>query len=148
MEFKLQFYPPSTEPDKLNLELQQWPAFVKRYQADWPTNTAKIIIASLKGSGPIDSTTHLDYRLYVQNDPTLPGFNPNDEHALIAEGSQGQAVFALRDDLGSASTSEPYCMLKYRDPAAAQKWKYTVYKAVAEESPYRFSYPGLAGTLI
>ena len=126
----------------------QWPAFVKRYQADWPTNTAKIIIASLKGSGPIDPATRKDYRLYFQNDPSLPGFNPNDEHALITDGGQGQAVFALRDDLGSASTSEPYCLLKYRDPAAALKWKYTVYKVVAEESPYLFRYPGLAGTLI
>jgi hypothetical protein len=126
----------------------QWPSFVKRYQAGWPTSTSKIIIASLHGGGAIDPVNQPDYRLYYQNDPALPGFNPNDEHALIADGGQGQAVFALRDDLGSPATSEPYCLLKYRDPSAGLKWKFTLYKVVAEEAPYSFNYPGLAGTLV
>ena len=126
----------------------QWPSFVKRYQAVWPASAAKIVIASLHGGGPIDPVNQKDYRLYYQNDPALPGFNPNDEHALIADGGQGQAVFALRDDLGSPTTSDPYCLLKYRDPSSGLKWRFTLYKVVAEEAPYFFNYPGLAGTLI
>ncbi|MBI2926732.1 MAG: hypothetical protein HYY24_13630 [Verrucomicrobia bacterium] len=126
----------------------QWPSFVKRYQAGWPANPGKIIIASLKGGGPIDRVTQKDYRLYVQNEVNLPGFNPNDEHALIRDGGAGEAVFALRDDLGTPETSEPYALLKYRDAAAALQWKYTVYQVVAEEAPFFFDYPGVAGTLI
>src|SRR5262249_48197431 len=64
----------------------QWPSFVKRYQAGWAPSTEKIIIASQQGSGPIDAATQKDFRLYVQNDPTLAGFNPNDEQALIHDG--------------------------------------------------------------
>jgi len=126
----------------------QWPSFVKRYQAGWPGNSSKIVIASLHGGGPIDPQAQQNYRLYFQNDPVLPGFNPNDEHALITDGGQGQAVFALRDDLGSPATSLPYCLLKYRDPTTGLQWKYTVYKVVAEEAPYFFNYSGTAGTLI
>ena len=126
----------------------QWPSFVKRYEAVWPEDPKKIIIASLKGGGPIDPLAQKDYRFYSQNDPALPGFNPNDEHALIRDGGQGEAVFALRDDLGSAATSEPYALLKYRDPSAGLKWKYTVYQVIAEEAPFFFNYPGTAGTLV
>jgi hypothetical protein len=126
----------------------QWPSFLKRYQTTWPTSPQKIIIASLKGGGAIDPLTRKDYRLYIQNNVALPGFNPNDEHSLIVDGGQGQAVFALRDDLGTPSTSEPYSLLKYRDPNASLKWKYIVYKVVAEEAPYFFNYPGQAGTLV
>jgi len=126
----------------------QWPALVKHYQAVWPPNPVKIIIASLQGVGPIDRVNQKDYRLYVQNNPALPGFNPNDEHALIADGGQGPAVFALRDDLGSPSTSQPYCLLKSRDPTAGLKWNYAIYQVVAEEAPYFFNYSGVAGMLI
>ena len=126
----------------------QWPSFVQRYEAVWPSDPKKIIIASLKGGGAIDSLTQQNYRLYYQNNPSLAGFNPNDEHALIRDGGQGETVFALRDDLGSPSTSEPYTLLKYRDPADSLKWKYTVYRVIAEEAPYFFNYPGTAGTLV
>ncbi len=126
----------------------QWPSFVRRYQAAWPAAPAKIIIASLKGGGAIDPLRQRNYRLYFQNDPTRAGFNPNDEHALIRDGGQGESVFALRDDLGSATTSKPHALLKHRDPAAGLRWQYTVYRVVAEEAPFFFNYPGTAGTLV
>jgi hypothetical protein len=126
----------------------QWPSWVRRYEAGWPAETEKVVIASLRGGGPIDPVAEQDYRLYYQNDPGLPGFNPNDEHALIRDGGEGEAVFALRDDLGGAATSEPYALLKFRDPAAGLKWKYRVFRVVAEEAPYFFNYAGVAGTLI
>lgn len=40
---------------------------------------------------------------------SLPGFNPNDEHALMLAGR----AYALRDDLGSEETSLPYVLLRY-----------------------------------
>lgn len=126
----------------------QWPSLVKRYQAVWPSAPRKIVIASLQGGGAINPLTQRDYRLYSQNDPAQRGFNPNDEHALIRDGGAGESAFALRDDLGTPGTSLPYALLKYRDPAAGLKWKYTVYKVIAEETPFFFSYPGTAGTLI
>lgn len=58
----------------------QWPSRVKRYNNDWPGEPKNIVIASQVGSGPLPSD---DARLYVQNDPTKPGFNPNDEHAQL-----------------------------------------------------------------
>lgn len=51
--------------------------------------------------------------LYVQNDATKPGYNPNEEHALLLE----NRPYALRDDLnltGSTAetyTSKPFVML-------------------------------------
>ena len=51
----------------------QWPSFVKRYQAVWPSTPSKIVIASLRGGGAIDPLTKQDYRLYYQNNPALPG---------------------------------------------------------------------------
>ena len=61
----------------------QWPSLVKRYVNGWPQQPEKIIIASMRGSGAIPAATHKNFRLYSQNDPSLVGFNPNDEHALI-----------------------------------------------------------------
>ncbi len=126
----------------------QWPSFVRRYQAFWPANPARIVIASLKGGGPIDPLAEPNYRIYFQNNPALPGFNPNDEHALIRDGGAGETVFALRDDLGSPATSKPYTLLKFGDPSGGLAWKYIVYQVVAEAAPYFFNYPGTAGTLI
>ena len=64
--------------------------------------------------------------MYWQNDSSLPGYNPNDEHAFVTDanpdptrGRGEQAVFALRASDGAPS--EPYVLLKYfedPDPAA------------------------------
>ena len=42
--------------------------------------------------------------IYYQNDPKLPGYNPNEEHALVRAGSGGYVVWALRSDLGTDET--------------------------------------------
>ncbi|MHC1768188.1 MAG: hypothetical protein AB9869_28605 [Verrucomicrobiia bacterium] len=124
----------------------QWPSLVKRYTNEWPANAEKIVIASLKGSGPIDPQTDKDFQLYYQNDPSQPGFNPNDEHALI----RNSAIFALRDDLGTAETSEPYVLLKFQND---NLWRFRVFAVAAEGMGqdgvnYRFDYTGAAATPI
>ncbi|HEY5912361.1 MAG TPA: hypothetical protein VJA21_17305 [Verrucomicrobiae bacterium] len=125
----------------------QWPSLVKRYIADWPGVVSdKIIIASQRGTGGIDGDTYRNFRFYYQNDPALPGFNPNDEHALMQLVDNGMGIFALRSDLGTPSTSEPFVLMKYRD--AIDRWHYRLYRVLAEEAPYFFQYSGEAGKLI
>ena len=51
-------------------------------------------MASNDGSGPLNSL-QAKGAIYFQNDATLPGYNPNEEHALM----QGGQVYALRNDL-------------------------------------------------
>ena len=126
----------------------QWPSLVKRYNNTWPSNPEKIIIASQMGTGDFNPADFQDLRFYFQNDPEAPGFNPNDEHAMVRPFAGGEAVFALRDDLGTAQTSLPYVLVKYRDPHDDLLWKYQVFQVVAEESPYFFEYPGTAATVV
>jgi hypothetical protein len=118
-----------------------WPSLVKAYYSDWPANPEKIIIASQEGTGPIDPVVQSDTTFYYQNDPSLPGFNPNDEHAMMVDGK----IFALRNDLGTPATSDPYVIMKYRDPADNFLWKYRIFEVVAEEAPYFFQYDATAG---
>ncbi|MBM3882741.1 MAG: hypothetical protein FJ387_23965, partial [Verrucomicrobia bacterium] len=80
-----------------------WPAVIGRYTVQWPASPREIILASNDGSGQV----------YVQNDPNLPGYNPNEEHALMLGGQ----AYALRDDLnittGTDYSSEPGVLLEY-----------------------------------
>ena len=136
----------------------QWPSLVKRYLAVWPKTPERIVIASQKGTGPIDSATYKNFRFYYQNDSTRPGFNPNDEHAFpfSAFGEQqgaGEAIFAMRDDLGSETTSQPYVLMKYQSPAEGDLWRFRVFRVLAEGSAddgidYRFDFGGTAGNRI
>jgi len=98
----------------------QWPSKVVRYDSIWPIEPTdpedwnnsremgKIIIARQNGSGVIDPEIYgNDWDIYNQPDPLIPGFNPNDEHAFKVQ-SGGWRIYALRDDLGTPDTSEPY----------------------------------------
>ena len=89
-----------------------WPSLVKRYRNVWPTTPEEIVIASTLGSGPLDPVSQRNARIYYQNNTSQAGFNPNDEHALIGNTDTGEAVFALRNDLGTSETSDPYVLLK------------------------------------
>ncbi len=122
-----------------------WSSVPVRYDLAWPTNAPKIIIASTLGSGELDPVVYTQARVYDQTDPALPGFNPNEEHALLAPSGSGQAIYALRNDLnGILNLSEPFALLKYKDPSV-DEWRIKVYQVVAEEAPYFFRYGGEAG---
>ena len=55
--------------------------------------------------------------LYYQNDAALPGFNPNEEHAILYREDGGDVVYAFRDDLNAAfHQSEPFVLVNYIDP--------------------------------
>lgn len=123
-----------------------WAGQPVRYNLSWPADTTnKIIIASTLGTGPLDPALYPQLKIYNQPDPSLPGFNPNEEHALIVPSSSGQAAYALRNDLNPLlNLSEPYVLVKYKNPGTGA-WTLKVYKVLTEEAPYFFRYRGEAG---
>lgn len=125
-----------------------WPFQPVRFRPEWPANAPHLVIASEEGTGALDPAQFVDWELYYQNDPAQPGFNPNDEHALRRPFAAGEGVFALRDDLGTPATSEPFVLIRYRDPARGGQWRMKVWRVVAEEAPHFLRFPARAGQLI
>ena len=62
--------------------------------------------------------------------------------------NDGVSVYALRNDLNTSTSSKPYVLVTYKDPHQGDKEKIKIYKVIAEQDPYIFSYQGTAGTLI
>jgi len=93
-----------------------WPSVIGRYSLAWPPDNAtnQIVMAGNAGSGALPSL-QAKAGIYKQNDPTLPGYNPNEEHALMIAGQ----AYALRDDLnvtsGGGFSSLPYVLLDYTE---------------------------------
>ncbi|MEM1080437.1 MAG: hypothetical protein AAGH65_02535, partial [Pseudomonadota bacterium] len=139
-----------------------WPAKAVRYLPRWPFDPDRIIIASelggeVLGQQPLDPLLFPSARLYIQNDPSLPGYNPNDEHAILAPSSTGtgfESVFALRSDFGAAlendtaAASDPYVLLKYFDDAILG-WRFRIYRVDATGAGFnQFRYTGTAATTV
>ncbi len=142
-----------------------WPSWVNQYDADWPTvPDGEIVIASTCGSGPLDAALHPSREIYAQNTRSMPGFNPNEEHAmrynpnLIGacgtpktwdDEKAGFAVYALRDDLNAIDNdSEPYALLRYKNPEDSTEWQYKVYSVAAEDATFTLSYDRFAGQVL
>ncbi len=118
------------------------PAIAARYQVSWPENPQELVIASLKGlENPGLTSVQTSGSIYRQPDPTLPGYNPNEEHGLLIDGN----VFALRDDLNSATSSQPFVLLQYTD-AADKRPAMRVAKVVRATVTYPLVYDKIAGT--
>ncbi len=81
--------------------------------------------------------------IYSQNDPLLPGYNPNEEHALIMSG----VAYALRNDLNTANSSEPYVLVDCLDPATGRPSMAT-FQVLATNAFYTFDRSGIAGKAI
>ena len=61
--------------------------------------------------------------VYVQNDPSAPGYNPNEEHAIVEAGGGGYVAWAIRSDLNTAETSRPGVLVEYvKDGVKAMQW--------------------------
>ncbi len=107
-----------------------WPVKTVGYRCLWPTTVPEIVIASELGSEiggqPVlnPDGLHRMSRSTISRCTDMPGFNPNDEHALLAASNLGNssagALCAAQRSVGhrpdKAETSEPYALLKYRDP--------------------------------
>jgi hypothetical protein len=124
-----------------------WPSVIGRYTLQWPADAPEIVLASDAGSGPLD-TLRATGSIYYQNDPAQPGYNPNEEHALMFGGQ----IYALRDDLNCTNaanySSAPFVLLDYT--AADGRPAMSVFK-VRRENPAAgivFDRITMAGTLL
>jgi len=157
----------------------RWPYKAVAFDPQWPASPPRIVIASQLGSESLkDSigTTQTDFTppgynavsIYNQPDVTLPGYNPNEEHALIAPSflsASRNAAYALRNDLNRTTldanyTSLPVVLVNYRDDTdpANPVPKMAVYAIQQEDAAtsdarlpafnqsYIFRYQGVAGT--
>lgn len=106
------WYRKNNAVESLGFKTVFWPSVNARYTVVWPSSPAEIVLASNDGSGALPSL-QAKGAIYYQNDRALPGYNPNEEHALM----QGGQAWALRDDLNILSgpnySSEPYVLLDY-----------------------------------
>ena len=132
---------------RLGLKPVYWPAYIARYELVWPTDAPEIVLASKVGSGAL-STREASGTIYAQNDRSLPGYNPNEEHAVMS----GGMAFATRDDLnltsGSHYSSEPHVLVQYR--ALDERPALSVFKVLREkpEAGLVFDYIVPAGQVI
>ena len=128
-------------PAATKLEPFYVPAIAARYVVNWPENPQELVIASLKGlENPALTSVQTSGSIYRQPDPALPGYNPNEEHGLLIDGN----VFALRDDLNLATSSDPFVLLQYTD-AADRRPAMRVAKVVRETATYPLVYNQIAG---
>jgi len=110
-----------------------WPDRVVRYAPSWPAAALTIDVAEEVGSErplqpALNPAVHALAHIYVQDNPDLPGYNPNDEHAFLA-GANPEDVCSI-----------PNC---YKE---AGQWAFRVYQVTeASTTP---SYPAVAGELL
>ncbi|BCX47601.1 hypothetical protein HAHE_15090 [Haloferula helveola] len=162
-----------------------WPWVSKIYEPVWPSavNAPQIVIASQFGSeglgrtgleqvtapaiGEVPEATTYDpsrlqaVQVYQQPDPDQPGYNPNEEHALMAPSlrfadvsPRPPAVYALRDgDINNSNpnvttgsgayTSDPFVLVQFFD-VAADEVKMNIYtvkrqSSLGDQPFYRFA---------
>jgi hypothetical protein len=117
-----------------------YPSLVLNYDSRWPTNAQQIVIASGKGSG---SARLNEPSIYVQNDPALPGYNPNEEHAILVGGT----AYAIRDDLNApGGASEPFVLVD--TVAKSGRPSMSVFAVVRTNAQHQFRYSTQAGAAV
>ncbi len=158
-----------------------WPYATERFRPVWPDaagNLSRIVISSAHGSESVaasgsdqpvipevDAPTTFDpgrfEQVSIYNQPVSgeAGFNPNEEHALMAPSlrfadvaPRPLAAYAMRDnDLNSVSgieyTSDPYVLVQFFDKID-EEFKMKVYEVVKSDSinyPTPFSLTMRAG---
>jgi hypothetical protein len=82
-------------------------------------------------------------QVYYQNDPSLPGYNPNEEHALVL----GDRVYALRDDFNTPD-DPPYVLVQYAPPGISPRQAMAVFQVVRTNDFYSFASDIVAGSMI
>jgi hypothetical protein len=119
------------------------PGKIGRYTITYPASTTPtIVMAEGKGTDdlPLEKSGG---SVYYQNNSSLPGYNPNEEHAFML----GGRAYALRDDLnvtsGAGYTSKPCLLLAYTDPEDGRPamHAYNITRG-------NFTYNSTAGTLL
>ena len=131
------------------------PGKVGRYTVSYPSAPSQIVIAQGVGTGDLSGEEGAG-TVYVQNDYTQTGYNPNEEHAFMMSGTPSRA-YALRDDLNiypsvsgyqaSNYTSDPYVLVAYTS-ATDQRPAMHAYQVLRSNATYSFDYTATAGTLL
>lgn len=134
--FKKVSFPSATKVDPFYV-----PATAAHYEVNWPSDPEKLVIASLKGLEGSLTSAQASGSLYRQPDSSLPGYNPNEEHAMLQQGN----IYALRVDLNEATSSEPFVLLQYTDPSDNRP-AMRVAEVLDVYDPYLLTYNKIAGT--
>lgn len=133
-----------------------WTNSVEKFDPVWPIAPKRIVIASRLGSEgkapdgttdqpPFTTDAYQNVVIYNQPDRDLPGFNPNEEHAVMApsfrfadQANPPPAAFALqtgglnRTAHDGTYTSDPYVLVQYDDVADGEA-KMAVYTVQLED---------------
>jgi len=140
----------STPPLTNGFTPTAWPEVVGYYTLQWPVDSSEIVLASNAGSGPLPSL-QAKGKIYIQNNPTSIGYNPNEEHALLQAGQ----VYALRDDLNITITngampysSAPFVLLEYTDSDGRPSQRAFKVRREAPEHGQTFDYAVTAGGIL
>ena len=130
-------------PAAANIKPTYWPSYVRRYKLGWPAAAPEIILASNAGSNDLPSL-QAKGSIYTQNNAVLPGYNPNEEHALMLNGR----AWALRDDLNVPDSSEPFVLLDYVE--ADERPAMAVFKVLRDKplAGIQFLYTAEAGKVL
>ena len=133
----------------LGFRTHYWPSAVGRYTLQWPAEAREIVLASKLGGTGLTTSEALG-SIYFQNNPSAPGYNPNEEHAIM----NGGTPFATRDDLNiitpdSSYSSHPFVLVDYLSPADGRP-SLSVFQVLREkpEAGWVFDYPVPAGQLL
>ena len=137
-----------------------WTDSVEKFASNWPSNPPRIVVASRLGSEGKDrlgndqlsysADRYQEVTIYNQPDRAMSGYNPNEEHALIApsfkfadQANPPPVAYALQTgginvlhDPALAKdalyTSDPYVLVQYSDLQAGES-KMAVYTVQAED---------------
>ncbi|MEK6676771.1 MAG: hypothetical protein AABZ47_14100 [Planctomycetota bacterium] len=121
-----------------------WPHKVETYFANWPAARGEdddIVIASRLGAGsyPPGSVIY-NVGNPLGNPLTEPGWNPNDEHAVLLPIAGSLRAFAARDDNPrNALSGHPFVLVQYHPPGS-MLWNMGVHRVVGERPPNDFDY--------
>ena len=149
------FWYKKVTPPNAKIEPFYVPAVAARYTVSYPvvtnlsTDPQLLVIASGKGMGMQTPLTSVQKSgsIYSQPDAAAIGYNPNEEHAVMVDGN----VYALRDDLNLATSSQPFVLLQYTEPASGStpaRPAMRVAKVVRSNADYPLSYAKSAGTKV
>ena len=97
-----------------------------------------------------DPARYSEIKIYNQPSSTLPGYNPNEEHALVAPSfrhsaasPRPQAAFALRNDLNIEDsenyTSEPFVLVQYFD-LVKKRHGMSAFRVEKEDPDYGYTF--------
>jgi len=145
----------NTADPTLGFQPVYWPSIVADYTIEWPVGAPQIVMAGNAGSGEL-ANPEASGAIYAQPDPTKPGYNPNEEHALTLAGT----VYALRDDLNVTNvyagsplpfggyTSAAFALLGYTNIDGRPAMTVFKVRREAPEAGILFDYIVNAGTLL